>query len=1091
MARGRTACDRGAHGSPERGGNRRPRRAASGSPGKPGRGPFAEPPGDALADAAPPGPGVPRESNREPSQLGSCGGAWGLRGSAPSPSAHPSPGGRGRGAPMHDLPTHPPRLGRREVLAALVAALVLFAWPLRDGLVNPDRVVFGVDVATAQLPWSAVIRDDPTAAPDAGALAGPRNPDLSDQAVCFYPYYRWVARSWLEGDPPLWNPLVYTGAPGIANPQSGALDPQVWILVLLEKLGGRALFDWGFALVAWLRLAAAGMGAYLLARVLGLARAPAALAAVGFGLSGYVVLWLNHSLGHVTPCLPWILLGLEGTRGRRPLLAAAGAALALGLAILGGHPETAFYVGFAAGLWALAILREDRRAGALGLLALGLGTVLAGASLVPFVEYLELSGAKAIRDHGLEILRPDLLALGVVAVSLGLVGWYARLGLGREPLGRQVILAGVGLALAVGGSVLLLRARGLDVAAALALVPDLFGAPGDGTGGWRGTASYLERASGWVPFAALALALAAALSADGPLRRRRLVIPVGAVAFLLCLETPGLLDAYRHVPLVGLGATQRFGAVSSLFIALLAAEGLQAAPRAARLAAGMTLALLVLGALREPEIEVPTGATRTGSAVAGEVAGELAGGDAGFDQAEGELFGMVLAPEEELGESPRLEGWLHPGVAITSGVVRVQRLGADGAPDPASCFDVPLELTPEPSGAARSLAAAAVGSAPEGATWFRASYLVPGHLDEGVWRFAVDFFGDDPSRDPATRIVAHSTVRRPRSRNPWTLAGIGASLLLLVLLPARGTGSAGGVLVVGTVGLVLVQGLGFARGIHPAIPRNESFPPTATEEVLAEILGPYRWFSEPHVMPPDTGLVRGLRGLDGYDGMDVARYNAYRGAALLPGMNPLLGWHARGVRLEGPAFRLLGVGALVLRDPLDHPQWELVAGPGQAREAEVWIYRAREPLPRAFVAGTVVTNTELGQLVAAGAWDPLAVASVEVDWRPEVPATQSEVSEPTWTNNTVRLEVSLDGDGLLVLTDQFFPGWEVEVDGVPGEVVVANGTFRGVPLGAGRHGVVFTYRPWTVRAGTWLSVAGLVVLVSFAAIGLVRRPSFP
>ena len=34
-----------------------------------------------------------------------------------------------------------------------------------------------------------------------------------------------------------------------------------------------------------------------------------------------------------------------------------------------------------------------------------------------------------------------------------------------------------------------------------------------------------------------------------------------------------------------------------------------------------------------------------------------------------------------------------------------------------------------------------------------------------------------------------------------------------------------------------------------------------------------------------------------------------------------------------------------------------------------------------------------------------------------------------WTNNTVRLQAELDGDGLLVLTDQAFPGWEVFVDG--------------------------------------------------------------
>src|SRR6185503_8589105 len=183
-------------------------------------------------------------------------------------------------------------------------------------------------------------------------------------------------------------------------------------LVLLHALGGRAAFDRGLAWLAWLRLAAAGLGAYLLGRALGLARLPAAFAGVAFGSSGYVLLWLNFSLGHVTPLLPWVLLGLERLRGPRPWRAAAGTSLALAAAILGGHPETAFFVGAVAGLFALALLREDRRAGWLGLLALGLGTATAGASLLAFVEYLGLSGAKVIRDAQLAPAGLDFVALG-------------------------------------------------------------------------------------------------------------------------------------------------------------------------------------------------------------------------------------------------------------------------------------------------------------------------------------------------------------------------------------------------------------------------------------------------------------------------------------------------------------------------------------------------------------------------------------------------------------------------------------------------------------------------------------------------------
>ncbi|MBM3978236.1 MAG: hypothetical protein FJ299_14775, partial [Planctomycetes bacterium] len=211
-----------------------------------------------------------------------------------------------------------------------------------------------MDTATQQLPWSAL------AAP--AEEARPRNPALSDQGLVFYPYYRWVSRSWNAQDAPGWNPLNYAGVPGYGNPQSGALDPQVALLAALERVGGERAFDWGWALLAALRIAAAGLGAYLLARELGLLQAGAALAAVAFGLSGYLVLWLGYSLGHVPPFLPWILLGLERLRGPRPARGFALAALALTGAILGGHPETSFYAGACAGLWCLALLARERRA---------------------------------------------------------------------------------------------------------------------------------------------------------------------------------------------------------------------------------------------------------------------------------------------------------------------------------------------------------------------------------------------------------------------------------------------------------------------------------------------------------------------------------------------------------------------------------------------------------------------------------------------------------------------------------------------------------------------------------------------------------
>ncbi len=959
----------------------------------------------------------------------------------------------------------PACVGWREGVIVLLTALLLAAWPLRQALLDGDRVLFAVDTATLQLPWSAHLP------PEVGPT--PANPDLSDQGICFYPFYRWVSRSWRSGDPPTWCPLIYAGAPGFGNAQSGALDPQVLALVGLERLGGEALFHRGLALVAWLRVALALTGAYLLARRLALARAPAALAAITFGMGGYLTLWLNHPLGHVPPLLPWLLLFLEGVRGRRPLLAMGGVAISMALAVLGGHAETAFFVGATAGLWAVAIALREPRAGIRGLVALALGTLASLASLLPLIEYLNLSAAQEVRERAADVLTasPDLLALGVLLVLAALGAWFvrplARARAENRLLERGVWLPGaIGLAFAAGGATLLLAARGLDASAALALVPDRLGAPGDPAGGgYRGEGNYIEAASPWVAFAALAYALAAALSPAGPLLRRRLVLVLAPLGLLLAVETPGLLEVWRLLPVVGLGDTVRLMSVASLLIGLLAGEALQAAPRASRIAAALVLLPLAGAAL------FPPGLTPLDDSVA-------------TTPETDELCGFALLPAERVdGVDSPLEGWLHPELPVERAGLRVEPIDETGQARAEGAYVIPLELHADPSGAARRNAPGAVDAAPEGARWFRTPHLLTSRLPDGHWRATVEILGPDGT---GKRRAAVFTTERSVDRHPVTVLCLAIVLVFLLLHPV----GVGGFLPWCVVLLALLQALHFARGVNPAVPKGAAFPPTRTEEILADGLGPHRFLSDTGVLPADTGLVRGLSHIEGYDAMDVAAFNHYRTYVLPPGVNPLLAWNARAVDPTLPTFRLYGVGMFAMRERWEHPEWELVASPEGEGEAwaETWIYRARDPYPRAFCVPTVISLEELGVIWEADprAWNPLEVAALDEDWRPATPFASATVDTPEWTNSTVRVRAELDGDGLLVLTDQAFPGWKVYVDGEERELFTANMIFRAVALGAGSHEVEFRYEPLSIRLGTWISIPAGLGILALLILGLTR-----
>ena len=90
----------------------------------------------------------------------------------------------------------------------------------------------------------------------------------------------------------------------------------------------------------------------------------------------------------------------------------------------------------------------------------------------------------------------------------------------------------------------------------------------------------------------------------------------------------------------------------------------------------------------------------------------------------------------------------------------------------------------------------------------------------------------------------------------------------------------------------------------------------------------------------------------------------------------------------------------------------------------------------------------------------------------------------------VELSVDVPAGDRVVLTDLAFPGWRVSVNGEPAEAVVVEGALRGVDVPAGRHSVVWEYRPASVRNG-WLVSAATLLSIFAAAAWRRRRAAGP
>ena len=158
------------------------------------------------------------------------------------------------------------------------------------------------------------------------------------------------------------------------------------------------------------------------------------------------------------------------------------------------------------------------------------------------------------------------------------------------------------------------------------------------------------------------------------------------------------------------------------------------------------------------------------------------------------------------------------------------------------------------------------------------------------------------------------------------------------------------------------------------------------------------------------------------------------------------------------------------------------------------VYENKEALPRAYVVGEakiVPQSEDVLETLASEEFDARGMVILE-----EPAPVLSAQSRATFERSTVTyrsmlpenvvLEVRTEGDGFLVLTDQYFPGWKAYIDGKPTKIYRANYLFRAVALPAGQHEIVFRYHPWNFRLGAAISITAILLIMGYATLPFIR-----
>jgi hypothetical protein len=165
--------------------------------------------------------------------------------------------------------------------------------------------------------------------------------------------------------------------------------------------------------------------------------------------------------------------------------------------------------------------------------------------------------------------------------------------------------------------------------------------------------------------------------------------------------------------------------------------------------------------------------------------------------------------------------------------------------------------------------------------------------------------------------------------------------------------------------------------------------------------------------------------------------------------------------------------------------WERAPGP--------FMVERTDPHPRAWVAhgwrSAASMEAALSTVGAGAAPDDLRRPVIEGATGSPASAAPGEARFVQDGARRVVLEASPAQPGWLVLADTYYPGWHATVDGKPAAIHPANVAFRAVRLPAGKHTVVFEYRPWSVPLGAALSLLSILLLAAGLFLTRSRAPA--
>ncbi len=896
-----------------------------------------------------------------------------------------------------------------------------------------------------------------------------------DTFVYFYPYWAYRNAALSAGRLPLWNPFLFMGAPFLANSQAGVLYPPNWVLVWLDAPTAVKAAVIGHAV--W---AAVGMYTFT-RRALGTEALPAVLSGIVFALGGYFTAQVEHvNQLQGLAWLPWLFWFWERAMHGQPR-SILFVALVFGMQLLAGHTQTVFISGAALGVWMIwgalgawldrvqpteasdaspGLQTFLRPVGALAAAAI-MGIGLAAAQVLPTFELAQISN----RGGGLPFLEAVSFSTHPLILGRALLPGYTQEGLFSEyiayPGVAALMLAALGLwiyrrrwqvaGLGVLGGAGIFLATGAYNPVYWALVRAV---PGFNL--FRAPARWLALFA----FAAAALAgagLQALIERAGSRSERPItmigpgvgIVVLAELAYLAPLSGDLIANATRPTPAETAGwlittalgllliywltadnATEQFIA-PTLMTALVAAELFIAG----RYLPYNDLSAPTVWANQRPSISTIL-AAEDGETPLGRM---LSLSETRFDPGDirelTAIYGPYLSDEAmyDLVIAVKDQEIIAPNLPLAWGIPSMD--GFDGGVLPTRAYSQFTKLflppdTESPDGRLREY----LDQVPA-LDWLSLANVRWIITDKVADAWIEDVYYDLTYPQVLTtsgQMTAVAHLNAPF--NATTVGLVGEMANVSRIVPGE------------QIGTVAVYAEGVEEPLVQPILAGEHVS-AATSDAPAHAL--FEWGS---ALPIERIAISAA---PGYEGALVIRgvsvIDERTGAFLPTTLSP-----AGTVRL--------------------------------AHSGDVKIYEYTGTRPRAYLVCDPVFVEGPGEAIGVLDADPerpVLTVETEADAPESTPCENPGTAAITsYEAERVVIDLNAGGEGrYLILSDAWYPGWAATVDGGAVDILPANGYFRAVPVPAGQHTVVFTYKSRPLRIGATVSIGCLLLL----GAGLIAR----